>query len=60
VIGLFTDAGYPIIPLDEQAYMDHLPVPEIINPETGETVGQGEKVLHETSRWAGWPKCFGE
>lgn len=53
VIGQWQDDGAVITPLDEAAFMKHL-------PDTVDEEGNATKaVLHEPHRWAGWPELFG-
>lgn len=48
LVGMWQDDGTTLVPFDETTFMQHLPAPE-----------QGDKVLHEPHKWAGWPDCFG-
>ncbi len=48
LIGMFDGDGLEVIPLNTDAFLSYIP-----NPPSG------PKVLYETHRWAGWPKCFG-
>ena len=47
VIGQWKEDGTVIVPFDDEKFLAHLPDPE-----------EGDKVLHEPHRWAGWPELF--
>ena len=48
IIGMWDNSGAIIVPLDEGAFMTHLPDPDV-----------GPKTLYETHSWAGWPVLIG-